>query len=218
MLCRPEISPRFSISDITAKGSEMGTGFRKSATSDRTSSARRGRSISKRWRNRSGSSKSAFRWPESRRDVMRYAALLAAPCEHDRPAGRNPRARDRADHVGVLDRGYPLPDGRGSAERPERPIIGCIGASANRRRKNILSAMRVFSLILLPVVLAGGVVDHPEVLGQERLFDSWIRGQMSTRHLPGIAVGVVFDQQLIWAKGFGFADLGGKVPMTPSTT
>jgi D-alanyl-D-alanine carboxypeptidase len=77
--------------------------------------------------------------------------------------------------------------------------------------------MRALSLILLPLVLSGGVADHPEVLGQERLFDSWIRGQMLSRHLPGIAVGVVFDQELIWAKGFGFADVDGHLPMTPAT-
>jgi CubicO group peptidase (beta-lactamase class C family) len=77
--------------------------------------------------------------------------------------------------------------------------------------------MRVFRFILLPIVLSGGVADHPEVLGQERLFESWIRGQMSSRHLPGIAVGVVFDQELIWAKGFGFADVDGRVPMAPAT-
>jgi CubicO group peptidase (beta-lactamase class C family) len=77
--------------------------------------------------------------------------------------------------------------------------------------------MRVLSFIFLPIVLSGGVADHPEVLGQERLFESWIRGQMVSRHLPGIAVGVVFDQGLIWAKGFGFADVDGRVPMTPAT-
>ena len=77
--------------------------------------------------------------------------------------------------------------------------------------------MRAFSLIFLPLVLSGGAADHPEVLGQERLFESWIRGQMSSRHLPGIAVGVVFDQELIWAIGFGFADVDSHVPMTPST-
>ena len=83
--------------------------------------------------------------------------------------------------------------------------------------KVILSAMRVFSLLLFSLMLSGGVANDPEVLGQERLFDSWVRGQMSSRHLPGIAIGVVFDQELIWAKGFGFADVDGSVPMTSST-
>jgi D-alanyl-D-alanine carboxypeptidase len=90
-------------------------------------------------------------------------------------------------------------------------------ASTGCERKNILSAMRAFSLIVIPLALSGGVADQPDVLGQERLFESWIHGQMSTRHLPGIALGVVFDQQLIWAKGFGMADVDGHVAMTPAT-
>ena len=77
--------------------------------------------------------------------------------------------------------------------------------------------MRAFSLFLFPVLLFSGVPDNPDVRGQERLFESWIRGQMVSRHLPGIAVGVVFDQELIWAKGFGFADVDARTPMTPAT-
>ena len=77
--------------------------------------------------------------------------------------------------------------------------------------------MRPFSLLLFPLLLSAGVADHPDVRGQERLFESWIRGQMSSRHLPGIAVGVVFDQELVWAKGFGFADVDTRGPMTPAT-
>lgn len=67
------------------------------------------------------------------------------------------------------------------------------------------------------VIAASAVAGHPEVKGAQRLFESWIRGQMAYRDLPGIAVGVVFDQELIWAKGFGYADLRKKTPMTPTT-
>src|SRR5215470_3131838 len=77
--------------------------------------------------------------------------------------------------------------------------------------------MRAVSLLTLPLLLSAGVADNPEVLGQERLFESWIRGQMVSRHLPGIAVGVVFDQELIWAKGFGYADQETHVNMMPAT-
>ncbi len=56
-----------------------------------------------------------------------------------------------------------------------------------------------------------------DVLGAERLFSAWIEGQIAYRGLPGIAVGVVSDQQLVWATGFGFADLKNKLPMTPQT-
>ena len=61
------------------------------------------------------------------------------------------------------------------------------------------------------------VAADPDVLGAERLFSAWIEGQIAYRGLPGIAVGVVSDQQLVWATGFGFADLKNKLPMTPQT-
>ncbi len=61
------------------------------------------------------------------------------------------------------------------------------------------------------------VASDPDVLGAERLFSAWMEGQMAYRGLPGIAVGVVSDQELVWATGFGFADLNTKAPMTPAT-
>ena len=61
------------------------------------------------------------------------------------------------------------------------------------------------------------VANDPEVLGAERLFSAWIEGQIAYRGIPGVAVGVVSDQQLVWAKGFGFADIKAKLPMTPAT-
>src|SRR5436190_23758447 len=61
------------------------------------------------------------------------------------------------------------------------------------------------------------VASDPDVLGAQRLFSAWIEGQIAYRGLPGIAVGVVSDQELVWATGFGFADLNMKTPMTPTT-
>jgi CubicO group peptidase (beta-lactamase class C family) len=72
-------------------------------------------------------------------------------------------------------------------------------------------------LSLLPLLLHAGVADHPDVKGAERLFESWIRGQIAYRGLPGIAVGVVHDQELIWTQGFGFADVDAKTPVTAAT-
>lgn len=72
-------------------------------------------------------------------------------------------------------------------------------------------------LFLIPLAAFAGVADHPDVTAAERLFESWIRGQMAYRGLPGIAVGVVADQELVWAKGFGYADVDKKIPVTPAT-
>jgi len=79
---------------------------------------------------------------------------------------------------------------------------------------------RTFAILLIlafPLCCPGALTDDPDVKGAERLFTSWIRGQLAYRNLPGIAVGVVSDQQLVWAQGFGFADVDKKIRMTPAT-
>jgi CubicO group peptidase (beta-lactamase class C family) len=61
------------------------------------------------------------------------------------------------------------------------------------------------------------IADDPDVLGEERLFSAWIEGQIAYKGLPGVVVGVVSDQELIWSKGFGYADIKAKLPMTATT-
>jgi D-alanyl-D-alanine carboxypeptidase len=61
------------------------------------------------------------------------------------------------------------------------------------------------------------VANDPDVLGAERLFSAWMNGQIAYRGLPGIAVGVVSDQDLVWSAGFGYANVAEKTPMTPTT-
>jgi D-alanyl-D-alanine carboxypeptidase len=61
------------------------------------------------------------------------------------------------------------------------------------------------------------IATDPDVMGAERLFSAWMEGQIAYRGLPGISVGVVYDQQLVWATGYGFADIAKKIPMTAQT-
>ncbi len=68
-----------------------------------------------------------------------------------------------------------------------------------------------------PTSRATNVADDPDVLGAERLFSAWMDGQIAYRGLPGIVVGVVSDQQLVWSRGFGYADVKAKIPMSPET-
>lgn len=58
---------------------------------------------------------------------------------------------------------------------------------------------------------------HPEVADALTLLDLWIEEQHLYRQIPGIAVGVVYDQELIWSKGYGVSDLESQIPMTPAT-
>lgn len=61
------------------------------------------------------------------------------------------------------------------------------------------------------------VADNPDVEAAQRLFSAWLDAQIAYRGLPGVAVGVVHDQQLVWSKGFGYADVATKKPMSADT-
>lgn len=49
------------------------------------------------------------------------------------------------------------------------------------------------------------------------LFSAWVEAQLAYKGLPGLAVGVVVGQKLVWAQGFGYADVARKTPATPDT-
>ena len=50
-----------------------------------------------------------------------------------------------------------------------------------------------------------------------RLIEIWLEAQHDYDHLPGISAAIVEDQDVIWAKGYGMADLEKKVSTAPST-
>ncbi len=58
---------------------------------------------------------------------------------------------------------------------------------------------------------------QPEVRSSIRVFEAWTTTQMAYRGLPGLSFGVVYDQELIWSRGLGYADLERKTPATPRT-
>jgi len=57
----------------------------------------------------------------------------------------------------------------------------------------------------------------PEVPAVLELIDRYVQSERKHNKIPGIAAGVVYDQDLIWSKGYGYADLKKKTPATPQT-
>jgi len=49
------------------------------------------------------------------------------------------------------------------------------------------------------------------------VIDFWLNAQRDFDKLPGISVAIVQDQEIIYKKGYGYADLDKKVPMKPET-
>lgn len=49
------------------------------------------------------------------------------------------------------------------------------------------------------------------------LLDVWTANRVLSRGLPGLSIGVVVGDRLVWARGYGYADLEKKIPATPQT-
>jgi len=75
------------------------------------------------------------------------------------------------------------------------------------------------SALAVSIGLAEGTAirQHPDVGANIALLDRWIRSQMEYRGLPGVAVAVVYDQDLVWSGYYGYADLETKKPVTART-
>jgi D-alanyl-D-alanine carboxypeptidase len=95
----------------------------------------------------------------------------------------------------------------------------CIPSAAVAFTRATLVALALLSPAVSLAQNAGSpppsIAVDPEVLGAERLFSAWIEGQVAYRGLPGVVVGVVAGDELVWSRGFGFADTASKRPMSP---
>jgi D-alanyl-D-alanine carboxypeptidase len=91
----------------------------------------------------------------------------------------------------------------------------------------MLRVRRFLSVFALVVVLSpaesyaadseSALAQRPEVAAALEVFDTWVDWTVRNREQPAVSIGIVYDQDLVWAKGYGYADLVKKVPATPST-
>lgn len=59
--------------------------------------------------------------------------------------------------------------------------------------------------------------NHPDLGTAIDILDKWIEHKMHKNHQPGIAIGIVYDGELLWGKGYGYADVASKTPVTLDT-
>lgn len=80
-----------------------------------------------------------------------------------------------------------------------------------------------FSFLLLVILFvncgtqAQSLVDDPRVASSLKIVETWIDSQLDYNDIPGMSVGIVYDQELVWSRGLGFADVDKKVPASPVT-
>src|SRR5215468_7395083 len=65
--------------------------------------------------------------------------------------------------------------------------------------------------------MPSAILAHPDVATQIDLLSAWIEAQMAYSGQPGLAIGLVYDQELVWARGFGYANVEAHVATTPQT-
>jgi len=94
---------------------------------------------------------------------------------------------------------------------------------ANRIRFAAVAASMFTAAILLaaqrasPDTLGPSLADHPKLRARIEVLDSWIAERVANHDQPGLSIGIVYDRKLIWAKGYGFSDIGKKTPANTAT-
>ncbi|HXD98505.1 MAG TPA: serine hydrolase domain-containing protein [Candidatus Acidoferrum sp.] len=61
------------------------------------------------------------------------------------------------------------------------------------------------------------LADDGSVRSSIGLLSAWVESQMAYNGLPGLSIGILHDQELVWAAGFGRAGLEPARPATPDT-
>jgi len=84
-----------------------------------------------------------------------------------------------------------------------------------------ISPRRTATLIALAAVFclpaARAQAQDPDVAKKLGDFDAYMAQTLKDWNTPGIGVGVVVNDKLVFAKGYGYRDYGKKLPFTPTT-
>ncbi|MCU0276265.1 MAG: serine hydrolase [Acidobacteria bacterium] len=90
----------------------------------------------------------------------------------------------------------------------------------NLRRSRIhpFSARLVAAAILLAACSAPALTAQDQAIaGRLKGFDAFMARLLKDWNAPGVGVGIVQDDKLVFAKGYGYRDYGKKLPFTPGT-
>jgi CubicO group peptidase (beta-lactamase class C family) len=86
--------------------------------------------------------------------------------------------------------------------------------------------MNIVRVTISLLLIAAAAVSHaetkvfaenPDIAGPLKVLDAWIQAAVTSREEPGLSIAIVHDQDLIWSKGYGYANVEKRIPATPST-
>src|SRR5947207_3886718 len=79
-------------------------------------------------------------------------------------------------------------------------------------------AIRVLTLAVAAMIFGLGVwAQDREIANKLQGFDSYMEQVLKDWNTPGIGVGIVMNDKLVFAKGYGYRDYEKKLPFTPTT-
>jgi len=89
----------------------------------------------------------------------------------------------------------------------------------NKQRFNRVAPAVLFFTLALFLTLSGPAAraQAPDITGKLSGFDSYMEQVLKDWNTPGIGVGIVVNDKLVFAKGYGYRDYEKKLPFTPAT-
>jgi CubicO group peptidase (beta-lactamase class C family) len=58
---------------------------------------------------------------------------------------------------------------------------------------------------------------HSEIQGALAAIDAWVQGRQMFDRIPGVSVGIVHDQDVLWSSGYGYSNLESERPANADT-
>lgn len=80
------------------------------------------------------------------------------------------------------------------------------------------SSRCTIALVMFTTAASSGAQVPKNVSAAMSGFDPYMAKVMQEWNAPGIGIGIVVRDSLVWAKGYGYRDYGQKIPYTPTTT
>ena len=78
------------------------------------------------------------------------------------------------------------------------------------------AALACASMLTAPAT-AADIAEDPKVAARLRAAEAWLTTTLGHESVPGASVGIIHDQDTVWAKGFGYANLSEKTPADADT-
>ena len=84
--------------------------------------------------------------------------------------------------------------------------------------------MQLIFLCIVSVIISAFGISYGENLADDsriatalKLIDVWIEAEVDYKDIPGMSVGIVHDQTLIWRGGYGYAHVEKQASAEPNT-